>query len=59
MLYTLSMTLPNQEDRGIEPDTQEHVQRLNENEDGVVVDGLGNIPEPEDSGTGSAGGGGD
>jgi hypothetical protein len=41
------MTLPNQEDRGIESDLNGPI-RLDQDRDGVVEDGLGNPAAPED-----------
>lgn len=42
------MTLPNQEDRGIESDISDP-QHLDKNMDGVIEDGLGNPAAPEDA----------
>ena len=52
MLYNRYMTsLPNQEDRGIESDVHDP-QNLDQDNDGVIEDGLGNPAAPEDdSGT--------
>ena len=48
MLYNRYMTiLPNQEDRGIESDIHDPLAR-DENNDGIVEDGLGNPAAPED-----------
>lgn len=51
------MSLPNEEDRGIEADigAPTFPPVADVNRDGVIEDGLGNPAAPEDSGTGSAG----
>lgn len=41
------MTLPNQEDRGIESDISDP-QNLDKDQDGVIEDGLGNPAATED-----------
>ncbi len=51
------MSLPNEEDRGIHMDlgAPTFPPVVDENQDGIIEDGLGNPAEPEDSGTGGAG----